>query len=155
MAEEILPLVQGSTAEMDCILWATMVARHAVGAVAAPMRMSVPHGDVMERAVSLAESARDALVGDMKFFVGNQQLIKQCVGDISIKPRQFAFHDFNGLFATKYTLCHFRQAMAYIVYFATLAFGGVEFERFEVDVSLGHDERIGEVKLPTQCGHEL
>lgn len=56
---------------MDGIFGATMVAGHAVGAIAIPGGAAVIHGDIMEGAGALAKAAGDAGVGSMELAVGD------------------------------------------------------------------------------------
>lgn len=78
---------------MNCVGGAAVVARHAVGAVAVPMRAAVDERYVAERAVLLADAAAYAVVVDYKALVGYQKLVEQCVHYARLDSGQdAAFH---------------------------------------------------------------
>lgn len=117
--------------------------------------MTVIHSDIMEWAVALTKSTGDTLCGDVEFLVGNEQLIKECVSDMRVKPGQLAFNNIDSIFAMQDTLSHLGEALACSVDFAMFTFWGVQVEGLKVDIGFGHDERVGEMEGPTERGNEL
>ena len=66
-----------------------------------------------------------------------------------VKPWKFAFDHIEALLATEDTLGYDGEVAAGIVDFAVFVFGRIEFESWEVDVGLRHDEGVGEMERPS------
>lgn len=78
----ILTFALGGVAKVDGVLGASVVATHAVGAMAVPMGTVILYCDVLQGAVFGTDAAADAGVRYRELAVGYEQTVEQGLEDI-------------------------------------------------------------------------
>ena len=73
----ILSLALGGAAKVDGVLGASVIAAHAIGAMAVPLGAAILYGDVLQGAVLGADTAAYAIIRHVKLTVGYEQTVEQ------------------------------------------------------------------------------
>ena len=77
----------GSFAKAYGVLWATVVAAVAVGAVAHPARAAVLHCDVLQGAHLCTQAAAGAVFACVELAVGNEECVEQRLENVGLEKR--------------------------------------------------------------------
>ena len=104
--------------------------------------------DVVERTYLLAEATADAGVVHDELFVGDEESIKEWVGQGGLEPWGSTLDDIDHRVALQDMLCHLRESLADSVDFALGTFRGVEVETFDIDIGFWHDKAECGVEVP-------